>query len=247
MAGTYPNKALDLRAVAKEMFHSLPGWMQYPLRTIRSVFKQTIALLRPTKVVRTLAYHGYLYRVGRVEFAGLHLGSSEQRIPGFLNIDADAFLHCDVVAGLEKLRLNSESVEIIYASHVFEHFAQAKIVPILKEWFRVLKPGGKLFLCVPDLEVLADIYLSNLPNYENDDARYLVDLACSVMYGGQSNKYDFHYSGYSLTTLNALLQSVGFRSVERFDRSALAFAPFGDAAFATIKDIPISLNVKAIK
>lgn len=247
MAGIYRKRALNLNESARRIFHSSPPWVQSSFRRSRHIINLTTALLRPAKVVHTLSYHSHLYRIRKVEFAGLHLGSSNQKIRGFLNVDANAFVNCDVISGLEKLKLSDGSAGIIYASHVFEHFPKSKISAVLTEWFRVLKPGGKLFLCVPDLEMLASIYLKSLPAYECEEARHMADLACDVIYGGQINKYDFHYYGYSYTTIKSLLQSIGFDHVERFDRKALSFAPFQDAGLATINNIPISLNIEAVK
>lgn len=40
------------------------------------------------------------------------------------------------------------SLDYVYSSHVLEDFAE--IEPILREWLRVLKPGGNLILFCPD-------------------------------------------------------------------------------------------------
>lgn len=151
------------------------------------------------------------------------------------------------MSGLEKLKLNSDSVDIIYASHVFEHIPRAGTTAVLKEWRRVLKPEGRLYLCVPDVEALFKIYLENLPHYDTEAGRSLVDVACGIAYGGQVDRYDFHFYGYSLVTLQALLESVGFKNVVRFRREGLELEPPIDASTAQIGESSISLNVQAVK
>jgi SAM-dependent methyltransferase len=205
------------------------------------------AVVHGLKAARTLAYHLNLYRLTGQQLDGLHLGSGDGRIAGFLNMDANPAAQCDVVAWLEKLKLASNSVGVIYTSHVFEHIPRSKTRRVLSEWYRVLKPGGELYICVPDLEALCHLYLDNIKSYEEERSRYVADMACGVAYGGQVNKYDFHFYGYSLPTLSRLLEGAGFRNVARFDRAAFALYPARDAAFAAIEGVPVSLNLRASK
>jgi predicted SAM-dependent methyltransferase len=199
------------------------------------------------KFFKTLRYHSGLYRDAGRDFAGLHLGSGNSRIEGFCNIDGNPLLQCDLVSGLEKLKLNSDSVDIIYASHVFEHIPRAGTTAVLKEWRRVLKPEGRLYLCVPDVEALFKIYLENLPHYDTEAGRSLVDVACGIAYGGQVDRYDFHFYGYSFATLKALLESAGFKDVQRFSSDDANFDLPIDGHTAAISGVPISLNVRADK
>ena len=196
---------------------------------------------------KSAAYHLYLFRVANLKFAGLNLGSGSTRIKGFCSIDANPRSACDVIAHIEQIKLPSDSVGAIYNSHVFEHIPRAEAARVLAEWYRVLKPGGKMYICVPDQEVLFRIYLDNLPLYDKEEGRYPVDRACYLTYGGQTNRHDFHFYGYSLTTLKYLLESVGFKNVQRFDRSNLDLALPNDISVAQVDSFPMSLNVEASK
>ena len=222
-------------------YHLIPSWLQPLAYTLLSF------VVCPAKFPRSLAYHLYVYKLSKTKFTGLHLGAGGARIKSFLNIDANPSVASDVVAGIEKLKVDSCSVGIIYTSHVFEHLPRARAQVVLAEWYRALKQGGVLYICVPDVETLFKIYLDNLPNYGVADARSVADLACGVIYGGQTNKYDFHYFGYSFTTLKYMLENVGFQGVHRFDRASFELFPKRDAAFAAICDVPVSLNVVATK
>ena len=53
----------------------------------------------------------------------------------------------------------SNSVDLIYASHVIEYFDRDGVKNLLQEWIRVLKPGGKLRLAVPNFEAMANLYI----------------------------------------------------------------------------------------
>ena len=63
---------------------------------------------------------------------------------------------------LQGIPFNSESFDVIYHSHLLEHFPKADAPKFLKECFRVLKPGGIIRVVVPDLEQIAKYYLSLL-------------------------------------------------------------------------------------
>ena len=52
-----------------------------------------------------------------------------------------------------------DSVGLIYASHILEHFGRHQYEDVLAEWYRVLSPGGVLRLAVPDFEVCARLFV----------------------------------------------------------------------------------------
>jgi len=83
------------------------------------------------------------------EVKKLHLGCGEIILPDFINCDLfnpKADLKCDVA----KLPFEDNSIDEIYASHIIEHFHYFETFDVLKEWCRVLKPGGKLKIETPD-------------------------------------------------------------------------------------------------
>lgn len=60
--------------------------------------------------------------------------------------------------------------DVIYHSHVLEHFTKADAMNFVKECYRLLKPGGIIRIAVPDLEVIAKNYLSFLESASVGDA-----------------------------------------------------------------------------
>jgi len=223
-----------MQAVSRAILSLLPA----PAITLAS------AILR---CGRSIAYHTYVcwLLVGEVE--GLHLGSGGARIPRFWNLDANPWTSCNIVAKVERIKLKTGTVGTIYASHVLEHIPRDRAGSVLEEWHRVLRPGGKLYVSVPDLEVLFRTYLDNLPHYDTDAGRQLAERACYLVYGGQANRYEFHLHGYSFASLGFLLERVGFVNVQRFDRAKLDFVPFRDISLAEIDGVLMSLNVEATK
>jgi predicted SAM-dependent methyltransferase len=226
--------------------------------SVKSLLNSFMNLFRLSTVVFTQSalYHMYFFKMSNKNFRGLNLGSGGYRINDFCNIDAMFSVKNDIIATIERIKLRSNSVGTIYSSHAFEHLPRAQAKEALAEWHRVLKADGKLYICVPDVETLFKIYLENLSSYDTEVGKLLVERAIGLVYGFQANKWDVHYYGYSFNTLKTLLESVGFKNVQRFNRSELQWAPSWDVSMGTLKqhwpwvdveDQQVSLNVEAIK
>ncbi len=56
----------------------------------------------------------------------------------------------------------SQSVDVVYHSHLLEHLQEEDGEDLIRECFRVLKPKGILRVVVPDLEKICRDYLSTL-------------------------------------------------------------------------------------
>ncbi len=59
-------------------------------------------------------------------------------------------LAVDIVSPGDKLPLDDNSVDFVISSHVIEHFADP--IKALREWYRVVKPGGYLYIIAPHKE-----------------------------------------------------------------------------------------------
>lgn len=55
-----------------------------------------------------------------------------------------------VLNASRKLPFSSDCFDEIFASHVLEHIPWYEVEQVLQEWSRILKPGGKLTIWVPD-------------------------------------------------------------------------------------------------
>lgn len=80
----------------------------------------------------------------------LNIGSGGIEYPGYLSVD----LHdrrANIIMDVTKLDFEENSVSEILAIHVFEHLNPYRCLDILKSWHRILKPGGRLIMEMPDL------------------------------------------------------------------------------------------------
>jgi predicted SAM-dependent methyltransferase len=93
----------------------------------------------------------------------VNLGCGNTYHKDWINIDFKSNNRCVIEHNLlSGIPLEDTSVDVVYHSHVLEHFSKKDGVIFLEECFRVLKPGGIIRITVPDLERIAKEYLRNL-------------------------------------------------------------------------------------
>jgi ubiquinone/menaquinone biosynthesis C-methylase UbiE len=62
------------------------------------------------------------------------------------------YAHSELVAGsIANIPAESQSVSLLHSAQVLEHIPDALVNPILDEFARVLRPGGRAFLCLDAL------------------------------------------------------------------------------------------------
>jgi len=133
---------------------------------------------------------------------------------------------------------DDEIFDELYASHILEHFDyNGPLQKALKEWYRVLKPEGKLYISVPDMEVLCKLFVRQGITAQ---ARFHL---IRMMFGGHVDEYDYHHTGFYLAFLNKVLAEAGFQRAKK----VIFFGIFEDAGTICVDNIPISLNVIAFK
>lgn len=174
------------------------------------------------------------------KIAGLNLGSRNRSIPGFLNMDIDQHDGVDIVGDISDLsRFEDKSVPAIYASHVLEHFPHVKTLSVLKEWSRVLRPGGILYVAVPDFKRSIQIYQTAPEG--------LGDWVINYLWGDQGYPTAFHYVGFDVHRLTKLLKEAGFSEVSRIDNFPIGDPKDCSRKVSTFDNQPVSLNMVAIK
>lgn len=154
-------------------------------------------------------------------------------------LDVQPGPHVDFVGHCSNLSaFDDDSILEIYASHVIEHLGYVKQLPLaLREFHRVLAPGGTLRISAPDLTVLCELFTDPALDFP---ARFHV---MRMMFGGQSDQADFHYAGLNEEFLRDYLHDAGFVDIARKDN----FGLFDDTSNLVFRDRPISLNVAARK
>ena len=120
------------------------------------------------------------------------------------------------------------SVDIVYASHLFEHLTLAAAELFLNEAYRCLKPGGIIRLVVPDLYKICKRYISEYENNGQANPSEFIMWAINMhregQYGskiGWARKMILEWQGYphqhkfmyDEKSLSAKLKQHGFREI----------------------------------
>ena len=127
----------------------------------------------------------------------------------------------------------------VYASHIVEHLDYMnELEPTLKDWLRVIEPGGKIYISVPDLDVLAKLIISKNTLTMNDRFHVM-----RMLFGGHVDKYDYHVVGLNEEFLTAFLERAGYINITKVEN----FGILKDTSSMIFKNVAISLNLTAEK
>jgi len=150
----------------------------------------------------------------------LNLGSGTKPLDGYINIDMFHRRKVNLVHDCSKpLLFDNESVDEVFSSHLFEHlkimcppntpdekasrWLIEGYVVVLKDWYRVLREGGKVIIEIPDFE-------NALKNYLRGDLTTL-----TTIFGLRRHEGDIHYCGFNFKHLKILLGEAGFRDIKK--------------------------------
>ena len=145
----------------------------------------------------------------------LNIGAGGIDYPGFLSLDKyDKRSNITMdITNLEEFPNNS--VTEMMASHVFEHLNPYHAVAILQEWLRVLKPGGKLAMEMPDILALCRTYVAaadaGVVDYGTLNAIYGSVNTTDV--GGPDEITSPHLFGWDERSMAAHLQQAGYTDI----------------------------------
>lgn len=114
-----------------------------------------------------------------MKYLNLGCGKKYSNLPEWINIDfVSSGEHVIAHNLLDGIPYPDQSFDLVYHSHVLEHFSKKDGENFIQECFRVLKKDGVLRIVVPNLEKIAKNYLLFLeeglekPNAENNRHKY---------------------------------------------------------------------------
>ena len=121
----------------------------------------------------------------------------KEGIPVRMDIRED--VNPDIVCDVRRIPEPDMKYDIVYSSHVLEHFSHRITMSILIEWLRILKKGGELRLVLPNIEPAAKAILDKkITNYD-----------IWSFWGSQSYSKDYHATGFTPASLKNLLEASG--------------------------------------
>jgi SAM-dependent methyltransferase len=113
------------------------------------------------------------------------------------------FIHHDLSYGIPTF---DNSADFVYSSHFLEHLFRNDAQNLLNESLRILKPGGVVRICVPDLEYAVAQYSAGKKKAMLESYFFVDD---------DNSYYARHKYMYDFQMLQDLLILVGFRDIKR--------------------------------
>lgn len=138
----------------------------------------------------------------------LHIGCGPFTLEGWLNTDIGGYR--PEIRYLDAGRhypFPDDSFEYIYSEHLFEHLELPQAATLLEECFRVLKPGGRMRLAMPDFHFLMELYRH--PD-EEPNRRY---LAWSYRLFGEKKWGEVAEEDYPVHVINNFFHLWGHRFI----------------------------------
>ena len=180
----------------------------------------------------------------------LNLGCGERFHPAWTNIDfmssGPDVVVCDLRDGIP---FPDNTAQVVYHSHILEHFSHENARTFLRECRRVLNPGGIIRVVVPDLESLVATYQRALERAAAGDEQWghnyeyvmleLYDQAVRERPGGKLGDY---LQQPSIPNLEFVLEQGGIDAqmiIDEARRAAPAVStPTGAAPANTLARLP---------
>lgn len=136
----------------------------------------------------------------------LNLGCGSVYKPNYINIDKYNNIVADKMSDIDDLPFESNSVDLIEASQVIEHFDYIHCKYVLSEWFRVLQSTGTLILETPDLKKSFKKLLSK----EGETRKRTLQWVYGIDSPGL-----LHKTGFTFNILRDLLEEIGFENITK--------------------------------
>lgn len=163
----------------------------------------------------------------------LEIGSGNRPLEGFEHLDINPSCpHLEYVAPMNKIPVEDNVFDEVHAVHVIEHQPWRETLNTLKEWIRVLKPGGMMKIACPNLRFILEAYLAALEGnpkqflrdaqkMHEEEKKHLtvneaLDPALWVNFKIMSSgaEWDQHFACYDANLLSKLLLEAGASKIQ---------------------------------
>jgi predicted SAM-dependent methyltransferase len=154
----------------------------------------------------------------------LQLGTSNSLIEGWLNTDvlptSREVVYLDAT---RRFPFRDNTFDYVCAEHMIEHIEYHDALFMLRECFRVLKPGGKIRMSTPDLRVLVGLFSNEktaVQNFYVDwmTTKFLPDATfCKeVFLINNAFRAWGHQLLYDRETIEMTMKKVGFKDIRYY-------------------------------
>lgn len=168
----------------------------------------------------------------------INLGCHTRIRPDYVNYDKDDYPGVDAIGSVEDLsRYADNTFTEVYASNILEHVPHVRTVATLKEWYRVLAPGGVLKISVPDFDRAIEIY----------QRCGLAPWVVNFLWGDQVYDGAEHRVCFNEPYLTRVLKEAGFSEVSRVEKLVGNQPDECSNLISNIDGKPVCLNMVCVK
>lgn len=147
------------------------------------------------------------FRGAKLDICG---GRNPVRPGEFLNVDIVPLPKVDLVFDIRKrFPIDSGVIAEIFSAATLEHFRKSDVHHILREFSRVLRPGGVLRVSTPDIEAIAKGIL------EGEDIDRINQHLFGKFKSDETDDFDVHRWMYPAGKMMEVLREIGFVKIER--------------------------------
>jgi SAM-dependent methyltransferase len=201
------------RAARASLTRFVDGYPSVPVRRAVARGRARWVRLLPGSVRRRFELDGEIVDPLRVE-----IGAGGHPTPGYVHVDANRrSRHLEHVARAGSLPFGDGTVEEILAVHILEHVHPTRVDATLREWRRVLRPGGFAQIHVPNAATVFPAFLN-----ASADQKWMLmvgifgDTAVPGIDDEATLDVDRHQAVYDFGLLEHVLLAAGFDKVEDF-------------------------------
>ena len=137
----------------------------------------------------------------------LHLGCGKIILPGWINTDIQVGSGVDMRLDARALPFPDQTFSALYACALIEHLGRWEWEAALREWCRILRPGGILYVSTGDFGAVCEWY----------SRTHSMDRLLGHLVGGQRDPWDRHGMAFDLSTLTEGMRQAGFVDVRPYD------------------------------
>lgn len=128
----------------------------------------------------------------------------------FLNVDIVPFPQVDLVFDIRsRFPIDNGVIAEVFSAATLEHFRKHHNEHILREFFRILRPGGLLRVCTPDIEAIARGLL------HGEDLGLINQHFFGKFKEEDTDDFDVHRWMYPAKAMMETLKKIGFVNVEQ--------------------------------
>lgn len=134
----------------------------------------------------------------------LNIGCYHMKLDGFINIDINPEYEPDILGDIREIQFDNESIDLILASHVLEHFDLVDVKFLLSKFYKWLKHNSHLIVEVPDIGTILDMVEKGECKIEDHQG---------AIYGNKEVMGQAHKSQFDETLLMNMLKEAGFDNI----------------------------------